>query len=73
MFNELNQFLQKTDVKEMYDMSFIDLMEDDLIGYEKEQNVISKGYQLPIIFIEGKPVASGKVDNKKIYQFIKKL
>ena len=73
MYEELNQFLQNTDMKDRFEMTFIDLMEDDLSGYEKEKEVLDKGYQLPITFVAGKPAFSGKVENEKVYEILKNI
>jgi len=73
IYNELYKFLEQTDIKDKFEMKFIDLEENDLNGYENEKKVIDKGYQLPITFIEGKPAFSGKVDNYKAYQILKKI
>jgi len=63
----------QTDVKDNLEIQFIDLEEDDLSQYENERKVIDKGYQLPITFINGKPAFSGKVDQFKAYQTLKKI
>lgn len=73
MYNELNEYLQSTELKNSYDMSFVDLIEDDLAGYDFEKSIINKGYQLPITFINGKAAFSGKLDNKKVYAFIRSI
>lgn len=73
MYNELNDYLQSTELKDRCEFSFIDLMEDDLVGYEYEKSIINKGYQLPITFINGKAAFSGKLDNKKVYGFLRSI
>jgi len=73
IYNELYKFLKETDVKDRFEMTFIDLEEDDLTNYENEGKIIDKGYPLPITFIDGKPAFSGKVDNHKTYRILKKL
>jgi len=73
MYNELYKFLEQTDVKDKFEMTFIDLEEDDLTNYENAIKVIDKGYQLPITFIDEKPAFSGKVDNFKAYQVLKRM
>ncbi len=60
-------------MKDRFELIFIDLLEDDLNGYEKEKKFIEKGYQLPVTFIAGKPSFSGKIDNRKAYKILKKL
>ncbi|WP_246579341.1 hypothetical protein [Alkaliphilus flagellatus] len=73
MYDELYKFLKETDVKDKFEMTFIDLEKDDLTDYENEGKVIDKGYQLPITFINGKPAFSGKVDQFKAYQVLKRI
>jgi len=73
MYNELYNFLKETDVTDKFEIKFIDLREDNLTNYENERKVIDKGYQLPITFIAGKPAFSGKIDQFKAYQILKKI
>ena len=54
-------------------VNFIDLFEDDLTGYEYAQPIIQKGYQLPITFIAKQPAFSGKVDNRQLYDILKRF
>ncbi|WIV11099.1 hypothetical protein [Proteiniborus sp. MB09-C3] len=60
-------------MKDKFEMEFIDITEDDLSNYWKERKILKRGYQLPITFIAGKPVFSGKVDEMKIYLTLKRL
>lgn len=73
MYNELSNFLKETDIKDKYEMTFIDLEEDDLSNYEDAKKVIDKGYQLPITFIGEKPAFSGKVDSYKAYRVLQRM
>ena len=73
MYNDLYKFLKETDVKDKFEMTFINLEEDDLSNYENAKQVIDKGYQLPITFIAGKPAFSRKVDSYKAYQVLKRM
>lgn len=74
MYDELYKFLDQTDMKDKFEMTFIDLEKDDLTDYENEGKVIDKeGHQLPITFIEGKPAFSGKVNNYKTYRILKRI
>lgn len=73
MFNDLYKFLEQTDVKNKFEMTFIDIEETDLSKYEEAKKVIDKGYGLPITLIGGRPAFSGKVDQFKIYQVLKRM
>lgn len=73
MFTSLYDFLKQTDVKEKFEMTFIDIEESDLSQYADAKKVIDKGYQLPITFIGGKPAFSGKVDSYKAYRVLQKM
>jgi len=73
MYNDLYKFLEQTDVKDKFEMTFIDIEENDLSQYEDAKKVIDKGYGLPITLIGGKPAFSGKVDNYKAYKVLQKM
>ena len=70
MYEEIEQFLRDSDMKGQYEMSFIDVLEDDLTDYENEKKILDMGYQLPITFIAGQPAFSGKVDKQEILQML---
>lgn len=73
MYEKLKSFLESTDVKDKFEMEFIDINKDDLSNYPNEQKIIEKGRKLPITFIAGKPAFSGKVDEMKMYLTLKRL
>lgn len=73
MYNELYKFLEQTDVKDKFEMEFIDIEESDLSQYENAKKVIDKGYQLPITLIGGRPAFSGKVDSYKAYRVLQRM
>lgn len=73
MFKELKAFLKDTDVNDKFDIEFIDIDKADLSKYPKERKIINTSYQLPITFVSGKAVFSGKVDKMKTYLMLKIL
>ncbi len=73
MYEELKGFLQQTDIKDQFIIKFIDLDQENLSDYEKEFKIINEGYQLPITFVQGEPIFSGKVDQFKAYLTLKKV
>lgn len=73
MYEGFKEFLKDTDVKDKFELSFIDLNEDDLNRYPSERKLIEKGLQLPLTFIEGKVAFEGQVDNMKTYLIVSKM
>ncbi|WP_312906984.1 hypothetical protein [Tissierella praeacuta] len=73
MYEELKKFLEDTDVKDKFELSFIDLNEDDLNRYRNERKFIERGYQLPLTFIEGKVSFAGQVDNMRTYLIVSRM
>ncbi|QNO15302.1 hypothetical protein HYG86_11270 [Alkalicella caledoniensis] len=73
MFEEMNEFLVKKGMKDKVNVKFIDVMEDDLTGYENEVDILNQGYPLPITFIEKQAAFAGKVDNQKLYSILKRF
>lgn len=73
MYEELKKFLEDTDVKDKFELSYIDLNEDDLNPYPNERKVIEKGHKLPLTFIEGKVAFKGPVDNMRTYLIVSKM
>ncbi|MFT9495966.1 hypothetical protein [Anaerosolibacter sp.] len=73
MCEDLEKFLQETDVKEKYELSFIDLKEADLNHYENAKKVIDRTPERPLTFIAGRLAFKGKVDNFRAYQVLKRL
>lgn len=73
MYEELKGFLEQTDIKDQFEMEFIDINKDDLSSYGEAGEIATRGYQLPLTFIAGDPIFSGKVDNYKAYLTLKKL
>ncbi|MBM7615087.1 hypothetical protein [Alkaliphilus hydrothermalis] len=73
MYKDLCRFLEQTDVKDKFEMTFIDLEEENMEDFENAKKVIERGLKLPITLINGKPAFSGKVDQIKTYQIVKRM
>lgn len=73
MFEDLTIFLGKSELKDMVDLRFIDVMEDNLDGYESVKKVLDKGLGLPVTAINGKAKFYGGLSIRKIYEEIKKM
>ena len=73
MYEELKTFLEDTEVKDKFELSFIDLNEDDLNNYPNEQKIMEKGHKLPLTFIGGRIAFKGAVDNMRTYLIVNKM
>ena len=73
MFENLREFLEDTDVKDKFELSFIDLNEEDLNHYPDEQKIIEKGHKLPLTLIGGKVAFKGAVDNMRTYLIVSRM
>ncbi len=62
--------IENSPVADQTETKFVDLMEDEADNYPEELKFIDKGYQLPIVFINGKASFSGKVDEEKLIEYI---
>lgn len=73
MYEELKTFLNDTDAKNKFELSFIDLNDDDLNNYTNVKELIEKGHKLPLTFIGGRVAFKGAVDNMRTYLIVSKM
>lgn len=73
MYEDVEDFIRKVRMDNKVSVKFIDLMDDDLIGYENEQKILNQGYPLPITFIEKQPAFAGQVDQNRLYAILKNM
>lgn len=73
MFSEFENFIKASEVKDQVVVEFVDLLEDDLTGYDHAKPVIERGYKLPLTFINKRAIYAGGIDNKKILIAVQKL
>lgn len=66
-FDELEQFLAGTELKEQIEIKFVDVMSDELEAYPSGKQALEKGLALPITVINGKARFYGGLSTKKIY------
>lgn len=73
MFLELENFIEASDVKSMVDLQFIEL-EKNKIGWNEEiDDIIDRGFDPPIIVIDGIVRYYGGISNLLVYNDIKEL
>ena len=64
--------IDKSAIANETETRFVDLMEDEANNYPEELKFIEKGYQLPIVFINGKASFSGRIDDEKLIEYIER-
>lgn len=73
MYQEFIQFLSRTSIKKRIDIKFVDILMDDMEGYDSVVSAMDQGYALPLTAINGEIKFYGGIANKMIYNAIRKL
>ncbi|MDT8900298.1 hypothetical protein [Anaeroselena agilis] len=73
MYQELVEFMEQSELKDKVALQFIDVMADNLDGYESVKKVLDKGLGLPVTAINGKAIFYGGLSVPKIYDEVKKI
>jgi len=61
----------QSDLVEKVRVRFLDVLEDDLSGYDTAHMMFKTGYALPLVAIEGKVCFNGGISNSRIYEEIR--
>lgn len=73
MFDELVRFLQVSDVAAGVQCKFIDVLEDDLRGYDTAHAMFKNGFSLPLVAVNGLVRFFGGLSNGMVYDEVRKL
>ena len=73
LYNELQTFINKSDIKDYVNMKFIDIYNKDSIGSEEVEDILWRGFEPPITVIDGIVRYYGGLSNRLIYNDIKEL
>lgn len=73
MYEELKRFIVQSDLVEKVEVRFLDVLEDDLSGFDTAHMMFKSGYTLPLVAIEGKVCFNGSISNSKIYEKIRTM
>jgi disulfide oxidoreductase YuzD len=73
LYKDFLSFLSKTRLKDRIDIRFIDILMDDMDKYQTVLNAMEKGYGLPLTTINDEIKFYGGINNKMIYDGIRKL
>ena len=71
-YQELVQVVEKSELKNSVEMKFIDIIKDNLDGYQDVKNMLNR-YGLPITAINGTPTLYGGLPAQRVYSEIKKI
>ncbi|MBC8061874.1 MAG: hypothetical protein H7Y18_14575 [Clostridiaceae bacterium] len=73
MFLELESFIDASDIKNKVKLYFIELDNKKIGGNEEIQEIIDRGFEAPIVVIDGIVRYFGGISNLLIYNDIKEL
>ena len=72
MYESLVQFLQESDVASRVELKFIDVLDDDLKGYEKAHTMFKNGFALPLVAVNGIVRFYGGISHSMVYDEVNK-
>lgn len=73
MFLELESFILASDIKDAVKLQFIELDKNKVGGNEEVEDVINRGFESPIVVIDGIVRYYGGISNLLVYNDIKEL
>ena len=73
MFLELENFIFASDVKGRVELQFIELDKNKIGGNEEIEDIIDRGFEAPIVVIDGIVRYYGGISNALVYDDIKEL
>lgn len=72
MYNEFLKYLSKSKIRNRIDITFKDILMDNMEGYESVIQAMEQGYVLPLTAINGEIMFYGGISNRMIYEVIRK-
>jgi hypothetical protein len=73
LYYDLVDFIEKSELQGKVTMRFIDVLEDNLDGYDSVVKELEKGLGLPVTTINGKPRFNGELSVRKIWLAIQQI
>ena len=70
MFEQLEEFIQASDIKDKVELQFIDVIDDDIDGYSDINRAMEKGFVIPLTAIDGKLRFHRGISNEMIYEAV---
>lgn len=72
-YQEFLYFLSTTKLRDRIDISFVDILMDDMNKYDSILDAMNQGYTLPLTAINDEIKFYGGISHKMIYEGIRKL
>lgn len=72
-YDDLIRFIQESDLQNKVEFHFVDLIEDDVDEFDAVKQMVSRGFALPLIAINGQMKFYGGISNEATYKVIKEL
>jgi len=73
LFYSLVDFIELSDVKEKVDLEFIELDKNKIGGSAEIEEILERGFEAPIVVIDGIVRYYGGISNLLIYEDVKEL
>ena len=73
MYDEFVSFLSRSNIRQRIDITFVDVLMEDMDRYDYIMDAMNQGYELPLTAINGKVKFYGGISNKMIYDTLRKL
>ncbi|MFZ5973908.1 MAG: hypothetical protein ACOYU3_00675 [Bacillota bacterium] len=70
MFEQLQDFIEASDMKDRVELAFIDVINDDMDGYADVNMAMERGFMIPLTAIDGKLRFHRGISNEMIYEAI---
>ena len=72
MYEDLVQFCQESDLATDVQLQFIDVIEDDLKGFDTAHTMFKNGFTLPLVAVNGVVRFYGGISHSRIYNEVRK-
>lgn len=73
MYEELESFLGQSDLGAEVQVQFLDVLDDDLSGYDTPHTMFKNGFALPLVAIKGVVRFYGGISKTMVYDEVKKM
>jgi hypothetical protein len=73
MYQELVDYIDASDIKDLVEVSFTDLMEDDIEPYQTIKQLLNRGFSPPIISICNQKYLHGGISKEQIHKVTKEV
>jgi len=73
MYESLADYLEQTDIKDLVEVTFVDIFQNGIQGFAKIEEYMDRGFKLPIVSIDDVKFFHSGVYNHLIYETAKEI